>query len=302
MRLAALLCITIFCRQGGVISPLLSNIMLDEFDWYLHQKYLNKKVRMDRANWNTSVRDRTPIAVREGRTWRPAVSYCRYADDFVIAVKGTKVQAEAIREECREVLEVKLKLTLNMEKTHVTHVNDGFIFLGHRLVRKRSGRGHMRVATTIPRDKAHSLGASLTSMLSRGHSDTAVDMIESINRKLTGWSNFYRYVNFRARVFGKIDRIVFWRFAHWLGRKHQTRIAVLLRKWYGPIASGRKTWKLSGANRFGDMRRVALMPLGGRDKGQFRYSTPVGNPYLCTEKRAICSSGYDDVEMAVRHT
>ena len=104
---------------------------------------------------------------------------------LVIAVKGTKEQAEAIREECREVLEVKLKLTLNMEKTHVTHVNDGFTFLGHRLVRKRSGRGHMRVATTIPRDKARSFGASLTSMLSRGHSDTAVDMIENINRKLT---------------------------------------------------------------------------------------------------------------------
>jgi len=34
----------------------------------------------------------------------------------------------------------------------------------------------------------------------------------------------------------------------------------------------------------------------------FRYITPVGNPYLCIEKRAICSSGYDDVEMAVRRT
>ncbi|MER9896053.1 hypothetical protein NKJ40_29185 [Mesorhizobium sp. M0119] len=47
-------------------------------------------------------------------------------------VKGTKVHAEEIREECRAFLEDRLKLTLNMEKTHITHVDDGFVFLGHR--------------------------------------------------------------------------------------------------------------------------------------------------------------------------
>ncbi len=288
--------------QGGVISPLLSNIMLDEFDQYLQGKYLSEKVRKDRQNWNTSVRNRTPIALKNGRTWRPAVSYCRYADDFVIVVKGTKAQAQAIREECREVLEDELKLSLNMDKTHITHVNDGFVFLGHRLVRKRSGHGHMRVATTIPREKARAFSASLTSLLSRGHSDTVVDKIESINRRLTGWANFYQFVDFRARVLGKIDRIVFWRFAHWLGRKHQARIAVLLRRWYGPNAAGRKTWKASGLNRFGNPRRVTLETLGGRPKGRFRYTNPVENPYLCIGKQSIYSSGFDDVEMALRHT
>lgn len=288
--------------QGGVISPLLSNIMLDEFDRYLQGKYLDEKVRRDRANGNTSVRNRTPMAVREKRVWKPAVAYCRYADDFVIVVKGTKADAEAIREECREVLENRLKLTLNMDKTHVTHVNDGFVFLGHRLIRKRSGRDHMRVVTTIPREKARAFGASLTSLLSRGHSTTTIDVIESVNRKLTGWANFYRFVDYRARVFGKIDRIVFWRFAHRLGRKHQARIAVLLRRWYRPGASGRKTWVLSGLNGAGARRRAALESLGGRPKGQFRWRTPVGNPYLNTEARSTYSSGYDDVARALRRT
>jgi len=36
-------------------------------------------------------------AVRENWQWKPAVAYCRYADDFVLIVKGTKAQAEAIR-------------------------------------------------------------------------------------------------------------------------------------------------------------------------------------------------------------
>ena len=45
-----------------------------------------------------------PITVRENREWKPAVAYCRYADDFVVIVKGTKAHAEVIREECRAFL------------------------------------------------------------------------------------------------------------------------------------------------------------------------------------------------------
>ena len=136
--------------QGGVISPLLSNIMLHEFDEWMETNYLSKKVRKDRWAWNFGILKQRPIAVRENRQWKPAVSYCRYADDFVVVVKGTKVHADAVREACRTFLEDKLKLTLNMEKTHITHVNDGFVFLGHRIIRKRGPRGRMRPVSTIP--------------------------------------------------------------------------------------------------------------------------------------------------------
>ncbi|MCP2223668.1 reverse transcriptase/maturase family protein [Bradyrhizobium elkanii] len=133
--------------RGGVLSPLLSNIMLHEFDAWLEAKYLSDKARKDRWAWNFGIKLGRPITVRENRQWKPAVAYCRYADDFVVIVKGTKAQSEKIREECRAFLEGKLKLTLNMEKTHVTHVNDGFVFLGHRIIRKRGSHGRMSVVT-----------------------------------------------------------------------------------------------------------------------------------------------------------
>lgn len=107
----------------------------------METNYLNKKVRKGRWAWNFGILNRRPIAVRENRQWIPAISYCRYADDFVVVVKGTKAHAEAMREACRGFLEGQLKLTLNMEKTHVTHVNDGFVFFGHRIIRKRGPRG-----------------------------------------------------------------------------------------------------------------------------------------------------------------
>src|SRR4051812_10584384 len=101
--------------QGGVLSPLLSNIMLHEFDAWLEAKYLSDKARKDRWAWNFGIKQGRPIAVRENRQWKPAIAYCRYADDFVVIVKGTKAQAEEIREECRAFLEGELKLTLNMD-------------------------------------------------------------------------------------------------------------------------------------------------------------------------------------------
>jgi len=158
----------IFCVQG-VLSPLLSNIMLHEFDAWLEAKYLNRKARKDRWAWNFGIQQGRAITVRENRQWKPAVAYCRYADDFVVIVKGTKAHAEEIREECRAFLEDRLKLTLNMEKTHITHVNDGFVFLGHRIIRKRGSNGHMSVVTTIPKEKAKAFVYRLTEALSGNH-------------------------------------------------------------------------------------------------------------------------------------
>lgn len=101
--------------------------MLNEFDQYLHKRYLNGKSRW---YWNHSVQRGGSTAFKENWQWKLAVTYYRYADDFV----RTKTLTEAIREECREVLEDNL----NMDKTRITHVKDGFIFLGHRIIRKRS--------------------------------------------------------------------------------------------------------------------------------------------------------------------
>ncbi len=83
--------------QGGVLSPLLSNIMFHEFDTYLEANYLSKKARKDRWAWNVGIQHGRPITIRENRQWKPAVAYCRYADDFVVIVKGNKHHAEAIR-------------------------------------------------------------------------------------------------------------------------------------------------------------------------------------------------------------
>ncbi|WP_319414067.1 group II intron reverse transcriptase/maturase [uncultured Cohaesibacter sp.] len=287
--------------QGGVLSPLLSNIMLHEFDMWLEAKYLNKKARKDRWAWNFGIKQGRPIAVRENRQWKPAAAYCRYADDFVVIVKGTKAHAMKIREECRAFLEGRLKLTLNMEKTHITHVNDGFVFLGHRIIRKRGKRGQMSVVTTIPKEKAKGFVHKLTQTLSGNHSISAVNMVDRLNRQLAGWAAFYKFTDFTAYVFQRIDSAVFWKMAHWLGCKYRSRIKPLMRKWFrAPQAGKAKTWLIYGISEQGhrigkDLRRLVASP-----KAQFRWRNPDRNPYIFRmEDRSTITSRYYDVAMAM---
>jgi RNA-directed DNA polymerase len=287
--------------QGGVLSPLLSNIMLHEFDAWLEAKYLSDKARKDRWAWNFGIKQGRPITVRENRQWKPAIAYCRYADDFVVIVKGTKAQAEEIREECRAFLEGELKLTLNMDKTHITHVNDGFVFLGHRIIRKRGAHGRMSVVTTIPKEKAKGFVRRLTETLSGNHSVSTVDMIASLNRQLAGWAAFYKFTDFTAYVFRRIDHIVFWKLAHWLGHKYRSRIKPLMRKWYKAPEPGKaKTWLVYGRNERGDAIGKALHRLVSSPKAQFRWRNPEENPYIFrSEPRSTVTSHYHDVAMAM---
>jgi len=289
--------------QGGVLSPLLSNIMLNEFDQWMDRHYVGKKARQDRWYWNRTITEQRPIALREGRTWIPAVAYCRYADDFVLIVKGTKGDAESIRELVRQFLEDELSLTLNMDKTHVTHVNDGFVFLGHRIIRKRGPRGTMRTVTTIPWEKYRAFARSIADELSRDYSENKIAMVERLNSRLAGWANFYRYTDFTATVYAKLDRIAFWKLAYWLARKYKTSIKQLMRQNVRrPKPGVAKTWVLFGRSLNGIVCGVSLRRLVTSPKGQFRWRNPEINPYLPrTEQRNTVTSRYRDVAMAMSH-
>jgi group II intron reverse transcriptase/maturase len=287
--------------QGGVLSPLLSNIMLHEFDIWLEAKYLNKKARKDRWYWNFGIQKGRPITIQENRLWKPAVAYCRYADDFVVIVKGTKAHAETIREECRDFLEDRLKLKLNMDKTHITHVDDGFVFLGHRIIRKPVSTGRRSVVTTIPKGKAKAFVRKLTSALSSNHDIDKAVMVHRLNQQLAGWADFYKFTDYTAHTFKHIDHVVFWKYAYWVARKYRSRIKPLLRKWYrAPANNQAKTWCMNGIDEDGENIWRTLRRLVGSPKAQFRWRNPETNPYIQrSEARSTVTSRYQDVAMAM---
>jgi hypothetical protein len=103
----------------------------------------------------------------------------------------------------------------------------------------------MSVVTTTPKEKAKAIAHKLSKALSGNHDINTVDMVDRLNRQLAGWAAFYKFTDYTAKIFQRIDRVLFWTLAHWLGRKYRSRIKPLLRKWCRSPAEGKaKTWVL----------------------------------------------------------
>jgi hypothetical protein len=98
---------------------LLSNAVLNKLDWFLQERakhgFAMEKARRDGA---------------------PNLRFARYADDWcVFLTRANKRYAESLRDEIREFLSRIAGLSLSMEKTCITHVQEGFDFLGFHLER-----------------------------------------------------------------------------------------------------------------------------------------------------------------------
>jgi len=165
--------------QGGVCSPILSNIYLDKFDTFVETVLLPKYNQKKRRGKNPSYEyfehaiarakrrgDRHAVHVlRKQRRKLPSqdpqdlnyrrLRYIRYADDWALGFSGPKAEAEEIKRDIRDFLRETLKLELSEEKTLITHLRTGAAkFLGYEIVSqhvddKLDRRGQRQVNETI---------------------------------------------------------------------------------------------------------------------------------------------------------
>jgi RNA-directed DNA polymerase len=203
--------------QGGILSPLLANIYLHELDLYMERYtqlssyYKAKRRKAGEANF----------------------LYVRYADDFVVMCNGTKEQAMAMKQELTEVLLTSLKLNLSLEKTKVTHINDGFQFLGIWIQRSIGSRGVYVPRTAIPDEAKKKFLSKLKRTLSpRTHQNSVNSKILALNQLIMGWGQYYQYVSSPKHVFNRLDAKVFWLMGHWLGRKYKCSIPKVMKQYY----------------------------------------------------------------------
>jgi RNA-directed DNA polymerase len=159
--------------QGGVISPLLSNIYLTEVDAML---------------------ERAKVVTANGA--HTYVEYVRYADDLVILVNNDRRQdwlVGAVNQRLREEL-AKLDLRLNEEKSRIVDLSRGesLGFLGFDFRRLRSLRGRWRPQYTPKLKKRTALLQELKEIFRRYRSRPVAELIAEINPKLRGWVNYFR--------------------------------------------------------------------------------------------------------------
>jgi RNA-directed DNA polymerase len=160
-----------------------------------------------------------PDRARRRRQGKGNFIYTRYADDFVALCNGTRADAEALKQELSTFLRNKLKLTLSEEKTKVTHLNDGFEFLGFRIQRCRSTQG-MKTKILIPKSAKAKLLLKLKHCTDASqHQDSVKTKIQALNRIVGGWCRYYQYTSRAVTDFNYLQYRLFWLMGHWLGRK-----------------------------------------------------------------------------------
>jgi RNA-directed DNA polymerase len=251
--------------QGGIVSPLLANIYLHELDQYM-ERYT------DLSKWKKSERK---------HRGRANFLFVRYADDFVVLCDGSKEQAEEFRQELYEFLKGELKLELSMEKTRVTHVSEGFEFLGYLIERNIVGTGKWAPRIRIPAKAMEKVRGKIRAILSPETHKVSVGMkIIGLNRIIGGWCRYYQTTSSPSEYFSKLGYEVFWLMAHWLGRKYQMSIPKVM-----------KTYKKG--NTFGTARLTIRMPTEFKAK-QHRLRK-IENPYT-SENTAIQRENLDPID------
>ena len=165
--------------QGGVLSPLLANLYLNELDQAMEKEMVKRR--------------------RTGR-WERVV-YTRYADDMVILIDGyPQWQPHIVMIQRRLVQELKkVEVEINEEKTKVVDFGGGgsFGFLGFDLRAGRNRFGKRFVLRTPMRKKQSELLQRVGQIVKYSRHRKLTEVIEQIRPVIVGWANYFRVGNSR---------------------------------------------------------------------------------------------------------
>lgn len=156
--------------QGGIISPCLANLALNGMGSLLHKKFMKQRKTIKRKTINNKVHTNA------------------YADDFIVTGKSK----EFLEQEVLPVIRGFMKergLELSEEKTSITHIAEGFNFLGQN-VRKYKGK----VLIKPSKENIKSFLDGLRELILKRPAIKQEDFIGILNPKIRGWCNYHRHV------------------------------------------------------------------------------------------------------------
>ena len=208
--------------QGGPLSPLLANVLLNELDWELE---------------------------RRGH------AFVRYADDFVI-MKRSRKAAERAMESVTRFVESRLFLRVNREKSYVAHITRQVKYLGYSFGMRRDADGVVRLHMQVHRKSAESLKDRVREILSRSNGWSLDHRRYRLRCLVYGWVGYFRLADMRG-LLRRIDewvrrkiRCVYWK----CWKRVRTKFRALMRlgvdrgqawQW----ANSRKAyWRVAGSS------------------------------------------------------
>ncbi len=212
--------------QGGVISPIIANMVLDGLEQTINSHAKHK------PNSN-------PFKI----------NFVRYADDFVVTCSNSEYLENEIKPIICKFLAVR-GLELSDEKTKITHINQGFDFLGFN-IRKYKGKCLTKPST----DAVKSIFTSIRECVNNHKAATQKELIQMITPKIIGWANFYHH-SAAKQTFSSLDNKMFKLLWKWAKRKHPNKGKHWIKdKYFKPIRN--QYWRFSTT----DKKQAYLLPL-----------------------------------------
>jgi RNA-directed DNA polymerase len=205
--------------QGGIISPVLANMTLDGLERILRKKFPN-------------------TGKRALKGMNKQVNLVRYADDFII----TGISKEILETEVKPLVTNFLcerGLELSEEKTKITHIEDGFDFLGQH-VRKYNGQ-----FLTLPSKKnVKAFLTDIRKVIKGNKTATAYGLIATLNPKIRGWAIFHRHAAAK-KTFVHVDTAIFKALWRWARRRHPKKGKRWVKDRYFE-RTGNRDWRFFG--------------------------------------------------------
>jgi len=206
--------------QGGTVSAVLANWTLDGLQRLLADHFAE-----------------TPRQQRKSK-----VHLVRYADDFLI----TGISKELLRDQVQPLVAHFLKergLELSHEKTQITHIEDGFDFLGQNVRRYPGGK----VLTKPSKQSVKTFLTKIGETIDSSGSLTAGEMIRRLNQQIKGWTMYHRYAASK-RTFTYVDHRIFQMVRRWCRRRHRNKSRKWIKEKYFQ-QDGHRHWVFTGTLR-----------------------------------------------------
>ena len=248
--------------QGGIASPVLANWTLDGLQRLLEQHFSNTRRRHVECK----------------------VHLVRYADDFII----TGTSQVLLKDEVQPLVEHFLRergLELSHEKTRITHIKNGFDFLGQTIRRYRNGKLLIKPS----KRSVKTFLAKIQETIDDSGSMTAGDMVRRLNQQIKGWTMYHRHA-VSKRTFQAVDHRIF-PGARQLVRRFRDQAA--LRTGSGNARSGRAPSR----------RQASSSPFRRAASSAAKASTPCGDQLIpwCLQRADTAQSLYFSTRVLAIH-
>ena len=209
--------------QGGIISPTLANMTLDGIEALIASKYYTSKTgRVDKGCGHHKV------------------NFVRYADDFIVTADSDET-AKEIEELIKSFLKER-GLELSESKTLISHIDDGFDFLGWNF---RKYKGKLLIKPS--KNSIDKVTKKISDVIKRGKAWTQENLIYVLNPIITGWANYHQSVVSKD-IFGKLDYRLWNMLWIWAKRRHPDKSKSWIAKKYWHEMGSRKWVFLTGTN------------------------------------------------------